>query len=127
MLSRLLLGAAVAGLLAAGGWWYGGVRADTEPAHATVEASRGDVERAVTAVGKIEPLQYVDVGVQVSGQLRRILVKPGDPVEAGDLLAEIDATVFSTRVEADAQRCMLSRGWNDPRFHGWAQGRSWGR
>ena len=29
----------------------------------------------------------------------------------------------SQRVEADTQRCMLSRGWNDPRFDGWKQGR----
>lgn len=30
----------------------------------------------------------------------------------------------SMRVEADIQRCMLSRGWNDPRFDGWRGGRS---
>ncbi len=30
----------------------------------------------------------------------------------------------SIRVEADIQRCMLSRGWNDPRFDGWNKGRS---
>lgn len=29
-------------------------------------------------------------------------------------------------VEADAQRCMLTRGWNDPKFDGWSAGRSWG-
>ncbi len=44
-------------------------------------------------------------------------------VPAGDSRGAADR---STRVEADAQRCMLSRGWNDPRYDGWAQGRSWG-
>jgi hypothetical protein len=33
----------------------------------------------------------------------------------------------SIRVEADTQRCMLARGWNDARYDGWAFGRSWGR
>lgn len=30
----------------------------------------------------------------------------------------------SIKVEADVQRCMLSRGWNDPRHDGWKAGRS---
>lgn len=30
----------------------------------------------------------------------------------------------SIKVEADVQRCMLSRGWNDPRHDGWKDGRS---
>jgi len=30
----------------------------------------------------------------------------------------------SIRVEADVQRCLLSRGWNDPRHEGWRAGRS---
>lgn len=29
----------------------------------------------------------------------------------------------SIKVEADVQRCMLSRGWNDPRHGGWKAGR----
>lgn len=30
----------------------------------------------------------------------------------------------SYRVEGEIQRCMLSRGWNDPAFDGWRGGRS---
>lgn len=30
----------------------------------------------------------------------------------------------SIKVEADTQRCMLSRGWNDPNYDGWRKGRS---
>src|SRR5262245_51444029 len=56
----------------------------------TSPAKRGDLEVTVTATGKIQPRAYVDVGAQASGQLRRILVRPGDLVEAGALLAEID-------------------------------------
>lgn len=33
----------------------------------------------------------------------------------------------SIRVEAETQKCMLSRGWNDPRYDSWAKGRSWGQ
>ena len=35
----------------------------------TEEVTRGDLEEAVTATGKIEPRTFVDVGAQASGQL----------------------------------------------------------
>lgn len=65
---------------------------------ATVE--RGDVEELVTALGTLEPGDYVDVGAQVSGQLTRLYVDVGDSVEQGQLLAEIDASVQQTQVDA---------------------------
>jgi membrane fusion protein, macrolide-specific efflux system len=61
----------------------------------------GDVEDTVSAVGSLQPRNYVDVGTQVSGQLRKIHVEIGDRVTQGQLLAEIDPTVYETRVAAD--------------------------
>jgi macrolide-specific efflux system membrane fusion protein len=49
----------------------------------------------------VEPLEYVDVGAQVSGQIDRLLVEAGAMVEANQLLAEIDPTVYLARVDAD--------------------------
>src|SRR5690606_26324081 len=50
---------------------------------ATVQ--RGDVEDVVTAIGTLQPRDYVDVGAQVSGQLNHIHVEVGDEVKTGDL------------------------------------------
>ncbi|MCH8859008.1 MAG: efflux RND transporter periplasmic adaptor subunit, partial [Proteobacteria bacterium] len=66
-----------------------------------VTAQRGDVENVVTAVGNLQPLNYVDVGAQVSGQLKVLYVAAGDEVTQGDLLAEIDSTIAEAEVEAD--------------------------
>ena len=66
-----------------------------------VTAQRGDVENVVTAVGNLQPLNYVDVGAQVSGQLKVLYVEAGDEVTQGDLLAEIDSTIAEAEVEAD--------------------------
>ena len=49
----------------------------------------------------LQPRDFVDVGTQVSGQLKVLHVAIGDRVKAGDLLAEIDPTVFQARVDAD--------------------------
>lgn len=62
--------------------------------------ARTDIEDTITALGSIEPRQYVDVGTQVSGQLKRLLVNVGDQVKTGTLVAEIDNAGFAARVDA---------------------------
>ncbi len=56
-------------------------------------------EALVTATGVLQPRTYVDVGAQVSGQLETLHVQVGDQVSEGDLLAEIDPTVYIARVD----------------------------
>jgi len=72
----------------------------------TAVVERGDIENVVTATGKLEPREYVDVGAQVTGQLHRLHVDIGDNVKKGDLLAEIDVTLFMAKV--DQQRAQLN-------------------
>lgn len=88
--------------IAAGGWYWYSVAAQ-KPQRDTlrpVAVSRGTIEEVVTAQGKLEPKQYVDVGTQVSGQLKKIYVDIGDSVKSGQLLAEIDPRVYQAQVEA---------------------------
>ncbi|WP_374053153.1 macrolide transporter subunit MacA [Xenorhabdus taiwanensis] len=51
---------------------------------------KGNFERSVLAVGKLDAVSKVDVGAQVSGQLKNLYVKLGDKVKQGQLLALID-------------------------------------
>ncbi|MFC2950505.1 efflux RND transporter periplasmic adaptor subunit [Marinicaulis aureus] len=71
------------------------------PDYQTAEIVTGDIEIAISAAGKIQPKNYVDVGAQVSGQLEEFFFEVGDRVEKGDLLAQIDETLAATKVEAD--------------------------
>ncbi|MDO9453961.1 MAG: efflux RND transporter periplasmic adaptor subunit [Stagnimonas sp.] len=66
---------------------------------ATVE--QGDLEKTVTAVGSLKAKEYVDVGTQVSGRILKIQVAIGDRVAKGDLIAEIDPTVYASTVSKD--------------------------
>lgn len=70
--------------------------------YVTVAVVTGDIEDVVTAQGTLEPKNYVDVGVQVSGQLKKIHVAIGDEVTKGDLIAEIDPQTYEARVQVDA-------------------------
>lgn len=94
-------------VLGGGGYSYyrWGPGAKTENAYITATVQRGDIEDQVSATGSLQPRDYVDVGAQVSGQLRKIHVEVGTEVKEGDLLAEIDAETSMARV--DASRAQL--------------------
>ncbi|MFT3690953.1 efflux RND transporter periplasmic adaptor subunit [Paenirhodobacter sp.] len=66
----------------------------------TEEVNRGDIETFVTAVGRLQPRAFVDVGAQASGQLRRLMVAVGDQVAVGQPLAELDPEVQNAKVAA---------------------------
>lgn len=100
--TRMTVGVAVVFLAAGIGWalWSRGDDAsDGGPPTQTI--AKGDIEDTVTAVGALQPVQAVDVGAQVSGQLQKLHVTYGDRVKAGQLLAEIDPTLQQARVSAD--------------------------
>jgi macrolide-specific efflux system membrane fusion protein len=80
--------------------FYGWAFSGESTTYRTATAARGDIEQTVTALGSLQPKDYVDVGAQVSGQLKTVLVEVGDEVKEGDLLAEIDAQTYETALAA---------------------------
>jgi membrane fusion protein, macrolide-specific efflux system len=109
--AALILGACA--LLAAGGYaawraWFGedgGARVSVVSA----PAQRGNLEDTVTATGTLQPKEFVDVGTQVSGQLKKLHVEVGEVVKAGQLLAEIDPSVYQARVDGDRAQLLNQR------------------
>jgi len=88
-------------------WFVAQKKSDLKQAGAEytlVTVQKGNLEDVVTAQGKLEPRDYVDVGSQVSGQLEKVHVDIGDVVKSGDLLAEIDPEIYESRVKADEAR-----------------------
>ena len=69
-------------------------------AYQTEAVARGDVEATVTAIGTLQPRRYVDVGAQVSGQIKALHVALGDEVKQGDLLVEIEAMALHALEES---------------------------
>lgn len=99
--SRRFLWLFAALAIIAGSLWYFWLGANNKaPELVTAPVERIDIEDSVTALGTLEPLNYVDVGTQVSGQLKVLHVIEGEQVEEGQLLAEIDPTIYLAKVEA---------------------------
>ena len=109
---RLAVAIAAIFALFAGGYyawrtWFG---EDTAGAGLlTAVATRGNLEDTVTATGTLQPKEYVDVGTQVSGQVKKLYVDIGAIVKAKDLLAEIDPSVYQAKVDGD-QAQLLNLG-----------------
>ncbi len=100
---RLATGLAALVLLGAGaayGWHLWRLSRPAPELWIAAAVQRGDIEDLVSATGSLQPRDYVDVGAQISGQLKKIHVEVGSEVNEGDLLAEIDAEQAAARVEA---------------------------
>lgn len=60
------------------------------PAYVTAQVRLGDIENSVLATGHLDAIERVNVGAQVSGQVKSLKVKPGDHVTKGQPIADID-------------------------------------
>jgi len=102
LLLALVVAAGIA--LPAGGYFaWGTWFAADDPADKLLSAAatRGNLEDTVTATGTLQPKEFVDVGTQVSGQIRKLHVAIGAVVKKGQLLAEIDPSVYQAKVDGD--------------------------
>ena len=82
------------------------------PQYITATVERGDIENAVLATGMLEGIKQVDVGAQVSGQLKSLKVKLGDKVSEGQWLAEIDPLVLRNtlrQAEVDEEKLQAEK------------------
>ncbi|NJC27265.1 HlyD family secretion protein [Neolewinella antarctica] len=72
---------------------------DTEGTRVYVsEAKSRDIQELVSASGKIFPQTEVKISSDVSGEVVELYVEEGDSVQAGQLLAKIDADAFQSQV-----------------------------
>ncbi|MEN5277409.1 efflux RND transporter periplasmic adaptor subunit [Brucella sp. TWI432] len=99
--SRFWLLLPIAVIVLGGGWYVlsGRESGSQQSAYLAETVQRGNIEDSITAVGKLNALRSINVGAQVSGQLKSVKVEVGDEVKQGDLIAEIDPSPFEKKVE----------------------------
>jgi HlyD family secretion protein len=69
------------------------------PAYEFATVSRADVLQHVTASGALSAVVSVDVGSQVSGKVTHLYVDFNSPVHKGQLVAEVDPTVYEAQLQ----------------------------
>lgn len=82
------------------------------PQYKTAKIERGTITASVAASGTLSPVVSVQVGSQVSGQLKEVLVDFNSEVRQGQLIARIDPETFEYKVrqaqaDLDAARAQV--------------------
>jgi HlyD family secretion protein len=96
----------VAVVAAAVWWWTDRQRAASAPQFRTAAVERGVLTATVAASGTLAPTVQVQVGSQVSGQIREVLADFNDEVRVGQVIARMDPQSIEYRVrqsEADVE------------------------
>ena len=65
----------------------------------TEKVTRRSIIETVSANGKIQPEVEVKISPDVSGEVVELLVKEGDEVKEGDLLAKIDPKIYASNYD----------------------------
>ena len=97
--NRIVVAAFVAGTLIAGAaiyaWWGG---RDDAANYRLGKIERGSITAAVSATGTVNPVVAVQVGSQVSGQIKELLADFNSEVKKDQIIAIINPDTFSLRV-----------------------------
>ena len=101
-----VLAALVVAALGAWGLWAAFGARGSAPEYRIAKVERGNLTATVSSSGTLSAVTTVQVGSQISGQIKEILVDFNSPVKRGQLLARIDPESFELRVrqaEADVE------------------------
>jgi HlyD family secretion protein len=111
-LRRLAIFGVVAAVIATGLGWRVTHRPAPPARYVAAAVTMGDVTEKVQATGAVQPLLQINVGAQVNGRVTRVDVDFNSVVKKGDVLAEIDPTLYGQQVTqaqaaVDSQRAAL--------------------
>jgi HlyD family secretion protein len=111
----LIIFLALLSVAGAGGYaaWRTWDRAGDAPKYKLAKTESGPLTAAVSATGTLNPVVSVQVGSQVSGQIKEILVDFNSPVKSGQLIARLDPETYQHRVsqaEADVDAARAAQG-----------------
>ena len=87
-MKRIGIGALILGVMFATSFFIKSNKKDLIT-YETVQLSKGTIETKIVATGKVIPEDEVEIKPQIAGIIEKILIKEGDEVQAGDLLAQI--------------------------------------
>ncbi|CAG0989407.1 Macrolide export protein MacA [Burkholderiales bacterium] len=110
---RPLVALLVVAALAAAGWgaWTLLGKGTGAPAYRFAKVERGALASVVSASGTLQAVTTVQVGSQISGQIKELLVDFNSVVKEGQLLARIDPETYELKVrqaEADLEAARTS-------------------
>lgn len=92
--------------LAGGGWWWWRSREKSKdaPSYTEVTVTRGNIRETVLATGTLEPQIRLELSSPTAGRVEEVLVKEGDTVTRGQIVAWVSSTERTTLLDAARAR-----------------------
>ena len=104
----------VAAVLSGGYWLYRGRNNAELISYREVPVKRGDLEVTVLSPGVVEPENRLDIKPPVAGRVEDVLVKEGEEVKKGQILAWMSSTERAALLDAARARGAAEvRRWED--------------
>jgi HlyD family secretion protein len=97
-IGKAVLTLALLAAAAASWWWFQARNGDAAPKYRLAKVERGPLAAAVAASGTLNAVTTVQVGSQVSGQVKEILADFNTAVKKDQIIARIDPATFELRV-----------------------------
>ncbi len=79
-------------------WW---TRRGNDVTYMTEKVRTGNISQVVEATGEVAAVNLVNVGAQVSGQIKKLYVVLGQEVKQGQMIAEIDSQTQENTLNTD--------------------------
>jgi HlyD family secretion protein len=98
-LKRLLVVSVLVGVGGSGYAVYSSREIETAPTLVTAPVTRGAIVDAISATGTLQAVTSVQVGTQVSGTIESLGADFNSIVRRGQVLAQLDRSLFQTQVE----------------------------
>lgn len=96
---RLGVLVALVALIAAAAAWRIKTAPKPPAKYVLAATSKGEVAETVQSTGQVQPLTQIQVGAQVSGRITKVFVDFNSKVKSGQVLAEIDPTLFGAAID----------------------------
>lgn len=105
---KRLVGAIVALVILLGGWWYYANKNKSTVTYQTSTVTKGTVVSTISASGKALTTNILAIDTQASGVVKKVYVKDGDKVYAGQKIAEITLDSAGSLANAKAYASLVS-------------------
>lgn len=84
----------------------------------TVKVQSGSIDVCIEATGTIRPFNEVKVSLKVTGLIKKLLVKQGDVVKEGQIIALMDASNLQGQVESARGTYLMAKDSHLKLLHG---------
>ncbi|MDP8235452.1 MAG: efflux RND transporter periplasmic adaptor subunit [Candidatus Erginobacter occultus] len=97
--TKLFIFLAVLAVAGGTGWYFFG-RGGEGPVYREISPEREDLKITISTTGVVEPQNRLEVKPPIAGRMEEIMVREGDRVEAGSILAVISSTDRASLLDA---------------------------